>query len=111
MMLQQAIERSVRMASTAAETGVALDSRLTNVAPSGRFTDAPAAPCPCNCKARYELPSMRNLGPPQLRYMRRWDSAPGAKAHGLKEVCRTVACCENAVKPMLGLEFPSFRCS
>src|SRR5262249_24470061 len=28
-----------------------------------------------------------------------------------QEVCRTVACCENAVKPMLGLEFPSFRCS
>src|SRR5205085_9676273 len=67
MMLQHATDNRVRTPRTAAETGVALASRLRNVLESVRLADAPTLPCACSSRARYELPSVRNLGPPQLR--------------------------------------------
>src|SRR5262245_14808850 len=111
MMLQDATESSVSVKSTPIEMGVAVESRLRKLAASVRFEDAPTPPCACSNSARYELPSVRNLGPPQVLNVRRWDSAPGRKPAAQWVVCKTVACRENPVKPMLGLEFPSFRCS
>src|SRR5438034_10329679 len=99
MMLQQAIESNARIRRTTTETGVALARRLTIVESSARPWDAPTEPCPCSSRARYELPSVRNLRPSATP-----NGAAGTARRGesprCQEVDRTLAWGENAVKPM-----------